>query len=42
LIRAGRVDVASLVTHRFGLDRIGEAFRAAAEGSDCLKVIVTP
>jgi L-iditol 2-dehydrogenase len=42
LIRAKRVAVADLVTHRLPLDRIGEGFLAAAKGEDCLKVIIEP
>ncbi len=42
LIRAGRVEVESLVTHRFGLSRIGEGFQAASEGRDSLKIIIEP
>jgi L-iditol 2-dehydrogenase len=42
LIRSGRVVVDDMITHRFGLDRIGEAFATAARPDDCLKVIVEP
>ncbi len=42
LIRSERVDVAPLVTHRFPLEAIGEAFAAAAGGRDCLKVMIEP
>jgi L-iditol 2-dehydrogenase len=41
LLRNRRVVVSDLVTHRFGIDDIGEAFRVAASG-DCLKVLITP
>jgi L-iditol 2-dehydrogenase len=40
LVRRGRVDVASLVSHRYPLDGIADAFRTAA-ARDGLKVIVT-
>lgn len=42
LVRARRVPVADMVTHRFGLDRIGEAFRTVAASAESIKVIVTP
>lgn len=43
LLRAGRVSVDDLVTHRFGMDRIAEAFRIAANPRDSsLKVLVEP
>jgi L-iditol 2-dehydrogenase len=42
LIRARRVPVAEMVTHRFPLGRIGEAFAAVARGADSIKVIVEP
>jgi L-iditol 2-dehydrogenase len=42
LLAHGAVQVADMVTHRFALDDIGEAFRTAARASDCLKVIVEP
>jgi len=42
LIRSGRVVVNDMITHRLSLDRIGEGFRLAAEGNECLKVIVEP
>lgn len=42
LIRAGRVVVNDLITHRLSLDQIGEGFRLAAEGNECLKVIIEP
>ncbi len=42
LIGSGAVEVGDLVTHRYGLDGIGEAFRAAAGAGDSLKVIVEP
>ena len=42
LIRARRVPVAEMVTHRFPLEGIGEAFRAVAAGGESIKVIVEP
>jgi len=42
LIRHGTVTVTDMVTHRFGLDRIGEAFLTGASPDRCLKVIVEP
>jgi L-iditol 2-dehydrogenase len=42
LIESGRVDVASMVTHRLGLDEIGEGFRMMEEGGESLKVIIEP
>jgi len=41
LVEAGAVDVQSLVTHRFPLERVGEAFDVAA-ARDGLKVVVEP
>jgi threonine dehydrogenase-like Zn-dependent dehydrogenase len=42
LIAARRVDVASMVTHRIGLDRIQEGFDLVVRAGDSLKVIVDP
>lgn len=42
LVRARRVPVADMVTHRFGLDGLGEAFRTVAAGGASLKVIIAP
>jgi L-iditol 2-dehydrogenase len=41
LVERGLVDVTSLVTHRFPLARVGEAFATAA-ARDGLKVMVLP
>jgi L-iditol 2-dehydrogenase len=41
LVRRGRVDVTSLVTHRFALPDATEAFRTAARRAG-LKVLITP
>lgn len=42
LIRAKKVRVDDLVTHRLPLEKIAEGFRLAAEGKDCLKVMIQP
>ena len=43
LIASGAVSVADLVTHRFGMDRLAEAFQIASSPRDSsLKVIVEP
>jgi len=42
LIRSGVVNVDDLVTHRFGIDAIGEAFLTGASPDGCLKVIIEP
>jgi L-iditol 2-dehydrogenase len=42
LIRSGRVKVSDMITHRLSLDEIGEGFRLASAGGDCLKVILLP
>ena len=42
LMRARRVDVAALITHRLPLEKIGEAFRLAAQPDAALKVIIEP
>ncbi len=43
LVREGRVDVASIVSHRIGLEDTPEAFAALAEGrADYHKVIIHP
>lgn len=40
-IRTGRIVVSDMVTHRFPIERIQEAFNLAAEGKDCLKVMIS-
>ena len=42
LIRARRIPVAEMVTHRFGLAEAGAAFRLVAAAGDSLKVIIEP
>ena len=42
LIRSRRVEVADMVTHRLPLEQIGEGFRLASAGTECLKVIIRP
>jgi L-iditol 2-dehydrogenase len=42
LIRRGTVTVTDMVTHRFGIDRIGEAFITGARPDGCVKVIIEP
>jgi L-iditol 2-dehydrogenase len=41
LVQHGKIDVASIVTHRFPLERVDEAFALAA-ARDGLKVVVEP
>lgn len=38
----GQVDVGALITHRFALDRIQQAFEAAAHDPAAIKVVVEP
>jgi L-iditol 2-dehydrogenase len=42
LISQGTVTVTDMVTHRFGIDQIGDAFLTGARPDGCLKVIVEP
>ena len=42
LMRAGRINTKPLVTHRFPLDQINEAFEAAAKRDEVIKVVVEP
>jgi L-iditol 2-dehydrogenase len=42
LIRHGTITVTDMVTHRFGIDRIGEAFLTGARPDGCMKVIIEP
>jgi len=42
LLRAGRVPVEPMITHRLGLAETGTGFKLVAEAKDSLKVIVRP
>ncbi len=42
LIRDGKIDVKSLITHRLKLDDIQKGFKIAGEAKDSLKVVVVP
>ena len=42
MIKNGRVVVSDMITHRFPLGEIQKGFRMAAEGTDCLKIIINP
>lgn len=42
LIRSGNVKVDDMITHRFPLNEIGNAFKMASEGKNCLKVLIYP
>ena len=43
LVRSGRVDLEPMVTHRFGLDDVAEAFEtAASKAGGAIMVVVTP
>ncbi|OGX31642.1 MAG: alcohol dehydrogenase [Omnitrophica WOR_2 bacterium RIFCSPLOWO2_12_FULL_46_30] len=42
LLRAKRITVTGLITHRLKLSQIGEGFRIMLEGKDSIKVIIEP
>ena len=43
LVRTGRLDLAPMVTHRFTLDDVAQAFEVAAGKTDgVIKVVLTP
>jgi L-iditol 2-dehydrogenase len=42
LVNSGKVDTKSLITHRFSLNQIEEAFQTLAEAPDAIKVMVVP
>jgi D-arabinitol dehydrogenase (NADP+) len=42
MLRSGRIQTGSLITHRFSLDQYGEALQAVASDAACLKAVVTP
>ncbi len=39
---SGTLKTEGLVTHRLGLEEVGEAMRLAAEGGESLKVVIVP
>lgn len=41
LIRTGRLKVKELITHRFKLDKLGEAVKLAREQKESLKIVIT-
>ncbi|HET7641418.1 MAG TPA: hypothetical protein VFK47_22100, partial [Ktedonobacteraceae bacterium] len=41
LIAEKRLDIASLITHRFDIGRAADAIKCAHEAKDAMKVIVT-
>ncbi len=41
-ISSHRVQTSGLVTHRYGLDEVGEAVRLAGEAGESLKVVIVP
>jgi L-iditol 2-dehydrogenase len=42
MIASGTLKTEGLVTHRFGLDEVGEAMSMAAKGGESLKVVIVP
>ena len=40
MLSSGRINVEGLITHVFPLGRITDAYKTAAEGKECLKVVV--
>jgi threonine dehydrogenase-like Zn-dependent dehydrogenase len=42
LIQGGRIEVESLITHRFNLAEVDRAIRLAAEHGESMKILVTP
>ena len=40
LILKGVIDAKKLITHRFPLERIAEAFKTAKESKECLKIVI--
>ena len=40
MLSSGRINVEGLITHVFPLSRIMDAYKTAAEGKECLKVVV--
>jgi L-iditol 2-dehydrogenase len=41
MISSGRVKAKELITHRFPLTRVQDAFKTASESKECLKVVIT-
>ena len=42
LLAEGRIRARELITHRFGLDKFGEAIRAYREDADRVKILIKP
>ena len=42
LIRHNTVTVTDMVTHRFGINEIGEAFKTGARPDGCMKIVIEP
>lgn len=42
LILNSKINVLEMITHRYPLENIGDAFKKAANGNDCLKIIIYP
>lgn len=40
LVASGAIDVKSLVTHRFALNKAKDAFEKALDGKDVIKIII--
>lgn len=41
-LAVGRVDASTLITHRFGLDRVGDAIRLLMDAGESLKSVIVP
>ena len=41
LLSSGRIDTSKIITHKFRLEDIAEAFELAAKTKECLKVLIT-
>jgi L-iditol 2-dehydrogenase len=41
LIKSARVDVKSLITHKYSISETQKAFEHAHDGSDAMKIIIT-
>jgi L-iditol 2-dehydrogenase len=42
LIQLGRVQAKALITHRFGLDKVGQAIELALQAGESCKILITP